>query len=91
MQASVWPFTGFDCGLFTSTSPVASGVADFIYTDNSLPGVGPDDDFANAWGFRAHGTLSYTDGGGPASFSAHLNMKYNNSTGYSQTSKISLN
>jgi len=89
VRTTVWPFTDFDCGLFTTVDPVASGVSDVVTTDNDVFGVG-DGNNANAWGFSAHGILSYASSGEPAIFSAHERLKYNNSTGFKYNNKISL-
>lgn len=88
-QTSVWDFPSFDCSLYLTRDPVASGYANVIYNDNFAQGTGPDDATANAWGYSAHGTL--TDGDGEdVHFSGHLRQKFNNSVGYSVNTKISL-
>jgi hypothetical protein len=63
VTTSVWPFTDFDCGLFTTKEPVASGTADFVSTDNDLYVYkNPDNINWNAYGFTAHGLLVTPDG-----------------------------
>ncbi|HEX9974374.1 MAG TPA: hypothetical protein VGD14_20055 [bacterium] len=61
VTASVWPFTALDCGLFTTTSPIAGNV-DFIYTDNDIFSYMRNNKNANAFSFKAHGTLTGGDG-----------------------------
>jgi hypothetical protein len=90
MQAAVWDFLDFDCELFTTVPPVASGVADFINTDNSWEGVGEDDQFTNSWNLHAKGTLSYSDGGAPAQLNAFLKQLFGENPGYKAKAKISL-
>ena len=36
VTTSVWPFTAFDCSLFTTVTPLATGTTDLIITDNDL-------------------------------------------------------
>jgi hypothetical protein len=63
VQTSVWPNFGFNCGLFTSTTPLATGVSSFVWTDNDVNiGQNPDSENSNAYGWTAHGLL--TDPGG---------------------------
>jgi hypothetical protein len=63
VTTSVWPFTDFNCGLFTTQEPVAIGTADFVSTDNDLV---VSDNLENvnwnSFGFTAHGLLSAQDG-----------------------------
>lgn len=90
VQTTVWDFLEFDCALFTTVPPVASGVAHFINTDNDFDGVGEDDNFANAWTLRANGTLYYSDGGAPAQLNAFQKQLFGANTGYKAVSKVSL-
>jgi hypothetical protein len=71
VTTSVWPFTGFDCDLFTTVTPLATGTSDFRSTDNDLNTfLNPDSKNANAFGFNAHGKL--TDASGSrVNFSGH--------------------
>jgi hypothetical protein len=63
VTTSVWPFTDFDCGMFTTQQPVATGTADFVSTDNDLYVYGnPNNINWNAYGFTAHGLLFAPDG-----------------------------
>jgi len=53
---SVWPFTAFDCDLFTTIDPVGTGTVDVRLTDNDVNiFLNPDSYNWNAFGFRAHG------------------------------------
>lgn len=73
VTTSVWPFTNFDCGLFTTVTPLASGSVDLVSTDNDLlVFLNPDNRNANAFGFRAHGRLQ-DQSGARANFSGHSN------------------
>jgi hypothetical protein len=76
LQTDVWPFTAFDCGLFTTVTPLASGVSDVVNTDNDLFQSGVND--ANAWGWRAHGKLTRPSGE-TAVFNGHINIVVNSS------------
>ena len=63
LTTSVWPFTAFDCGLFTTVAPLATGVTDLVTTDNDLlTFLNPDSRNANAFGFMARGRLTLADG-----------------------------
>jgi hypothetical protein len=63
LTTTVWPFTEFDCGLFTTIEPVATGTSDLVLTDNDLDvGLTPDNVNWNAFGFTAHGLLTAQDG-----------------------------
>ena len=71
MQTSVWPFAAFDCGQFTTTTPLATGVSDLVWTDNDwLYPDPPDLSDVNAFGYEAHGFLT-RPGGAAAVFSGH--------------------
>ena len=89
IQTSVWGFLPFDCGQFTTVAPLASGLSDMVVTDNDLFGVAPGDKNANAFGFRAHGSLTRPSGA-DAAFSAHLNIRFGNHQGGQVKAKISL-
>ncbi len=69
-RITVWPFFAFDCGLFTTVQPLASGLGQAMYLDNDL--FGSPNANTNTWGFMAHGTLAWTADGTPAQLSAHL-------------------
>jgi len=63
LMTTVWPFTDFDCGLFTTEEPVATGTSDLVLTDNDvLVFLTPDNVNWNAFGFTAHGLLTAQDG-----------------------------
>lgn len=89
LRTSVWGFTDFDCDKFTTLEPLAVGLSDLVNTDNDFFGSGPDDNNANAWGFRAHGTL-VRPSGDKAQFSGHLNLKGGFDKPFHVTAKISL-
>ena len=57
VQTTVWDFTDFDCALFTTIDPVASGFARIRTTDNDLLGFEPGDSNTNAFGSMVHGKL----------------------------------
>jgi hypothetical protein len=54
-QTTVWPFGVFDCSLFQSVPPLASGEAKVLYTDNNL--YGAETNRTNSWSISAHGVL----------------------------------
>ena len=59
----VWPFTDFDCELFTTVDPVGAGTSDLVSTDNDLVVFLTEDNVNwNAFGFTAHGWLTAQDG-----------------------------
>lgn len=73
MTASVWPFTSFDCGLFTTMDPVGTGMVKLVQTDNDvLTFLNPDSRNANAFGFRVHGALT-DPSGHKVQFNSHSN------------------
>ena len=88
MATSVWPFTGFSCALFTTVTPLATGVSDLVYTDNNL--FGSIDPNANAWGYLAHGTLTRPSGAA-GRFSGHARFRFSPVSGLSVSFKITLN
>ena len=90
LQTDVWPFLEFDCELFTTVPPLASGVAYFRSMDNAYDGVGEDDNFTNSWGGHANGTLYYSDGGAPAQLNAFIKQQYGENQGYRMHSKVAL-
>jgi len=91
LQAAVWDFLEFDCELFTTVPPVASGDAYLRIQDNAEIGVGEDDNFTNSWQFHANGTLYYSDGGAPAQLNAFNKLLFSNNSGFKQvTNKVSL-
>lgn len=72
VQASVWPITVFDCELFTSIQPLATGMANYLAHDNDYfgPQFCEEKNNANAFGHRANGTL-YSPSGEARKFSMH--------------------
>ncbi|HSM17679.1 MAG TPA: hypothetical protein VK845_11890 [Gemmatimonadales bacterium] len=89
LRTTVWPFPGFTgCQLLDIYDPLATGVSDLVYTENRGYGAGRSN--ANAFGYRAHGTLRLANGA-DAAFSAHWNRTYNGNTGIKDNSQISLN
>ena len=74
IRTSVWPFLDFDCALFTSVDPLASGTSTLKRTDNDLTGTPGAN--TNTWGFMAHGTLAWTADGSAAQFSFHRRMQW---------------
>lgn len=88
LRTTVWPFPGFTgCQLLDIYDPLATGVSDLVYTENRGYGAGRSN--ANAFGYRAHGTLTLANGE-DAAFSAHWNRTYNGNTGVKDNSQISL-
>jgi hypothetical protein len=59
VYASVWPFTSFDCGLFLTEMPLATGMARVVDRDNDFFGVEQCDEKQNrnSFGYQAHGAL----------------------------------
>lgn len=88
LRTTVWPFPGFTgCHLLDTYAPLATGVSDLVNTDNMYSGGSPAN--ANAFGFRAHGTLTLASGA-DAAFSAHVNYRINGNNGFMANSQISL-
>ena len=89
VRVSVWPFTTFDCDLFASTTPLATGMVDFIYTDNDLlVFLNPDNVNHNAFGFQAHGRLTNSSGQ-DVQFSGHARWVWDgNDLGSLRTNQI---
>ncbi len=77
LTASVWPFTVFDCELFTSIPPLATGLASYRLHDNDLFGneFCEEKNNANAFGRKANGTL-YSASGELMKFSMHTTGIY---------------
>jgi len=85
MRTSVWPFATFDCDLFTTVTPLATGMSDLVYTDNDLLGSVVNN--ANAWGFLAQGSLTRPNGAA-AAFSAHARFRFNLTSGFKVVSSV---
>ena len=90
VQATVWDFTDFDCALFTTNDPVASGFARMRTTDNDFFGTDPDDTNANAFGWMAHGKLE-DQYGTRLMLNAFSRIVFGNNSGFHQTTKVILN
>ena len=73
VTTSVWDFTEFDCDLFTSVDPLATGIARLLYHDNDLfaPWNCELKNNANAFGLKVNGTL-YS----PSGEAMQFNMKW---------------
>ena len=70
VTASVWPFTRFDCDLFLTIDPLATGTAKVVDRDNDLFGnlLCDEKNNINSFGWQAHGEL-YSPGGQQRQFS----------------------
>jgi hypothetical protein len=76
VRTSVWPNFGFNCGLFTTTTPLATGLSKFVHTDNDVfIFFNPDNKNSNAYGWTAHGVLA-DPAGDKAPFSAHRRCQW---------------
>ena len=89
MQTTVWDFLEFDCALFATMDPVASGRSKLITVDNDLLGIEEGDMNTNSWAFMAHGRLVSADGS-PAQFSGFIRQVLGTNSGYKLVSKIVL-
>ena len=74
MQTTVWPFTNFDCALFSTVTPLATGVSDYVYTNNDELWYGPPN--AQSVTARAHGRLTLANGA-DAQFSSRFHIVSN--------------
>lgn len=54
LTTSVWPFAGFNCFLFTTTDPLATGTSSILRHDNDIAVSGSR---TNAFGWRGSGDL----------------------------------
>jgi hypothetical protein len=73
LETTVWPFVNFDCGLFTTITPLATGVVDLVNTDNDLLVFLRDTRNVNAYGFTAQGRLTRPSGA-KASFNSVMKV-----------------
>jgi hypothetical protein len=89
MQATVWDFLEFDCDLFTTVDPVASGYARFRYVDNDIFGIAEGDRNANSWTFMANGKLE-DPWGSRVILKATLHQLLGNNTGYKIVADVQL-
>lgn len=64
VRATVWPFTTFDCGLFQTNQPLASGTVDMVTTDNNYYAYLEENtgERVNTFGTMARGKLVTPDG-----------------------------
>jgi len=62
VETTVWATGSFDCDVFTTTTPLATGTVDLTNTDNDLLAGERDNRNHNAFGFVAQGTLTRPDG-----------------------------
>lgn len=76
----VWPFTDFDCAIFTTIAPLAAGNAEFVNDDNDLLGTPGWEEHTNVWSFSAHGLLTRPTGE-VAVLSAERRVSYGNTRG----------
>ena len=60
VETTVWATGGFDCDVFTTTTPVATGTVDLTNTDNDL--IAFQHKNHNAFGFVAQGILTRSNG-----------------------------
>ena len=73
VQTTVWDFLEFDCNLFTTIDPVASGLARFRWVDNDL--WASDNNNSYAWTLMVHGRLE-DPWGSRMSLSSHFTRVY---------------
>jgi hypothetical protein len=89
---TIYPWHGEDievdpCGFLLNTPKVARGTANIVRTDNNVFGV--EAKRANAFGYRAEGTLTLT-GGGNANFRAFFQVTVTSSGVVSVNQDITL-
>ena len=89
MQTSVWDFLDFDCALFTSIDPVASGYARLRVLDNDLQGIAEGDTNTNVWTFMAHGKLE-DPWGSTFNLKASSTQLFGTNTGYKVVQDVEL-
>jgi len=87
LQTTVWDFLEFDCSLFTSVSPIASGTSRLMGVDNDLQGTVVRN--TNSWGWMAQGMLDAADGG-RAQFNGFVRQQFGNDSGPKVVSQINL-
>jgi hypothetical protein len=88
-RTAVWPFQAFDCDLFTTVDPLASGNSVMLLIDNDW--TGSDRPNSNTWGWTAHGTLAWTSDGSAAQFSFHRRLVWHkDAPSEVKTQKLSL-
>ena len=62
LETTVWPTGSFDCDVFTTATPLATGTVDLTNTDNDLIADQHENTNHNAYGFVAQGTLTRSNG-----------------------------
>ncbi len=87
VRTTVWDFLAFDCALFTTVDPVASGMSTLRNVDNDLFGTA--DPNVNVWSWMAHGRLE-DPYGTQVVFSGHLTQLFGPNTDYRFQSQIVL-
>lgn len=87
MQTTVWDFLEFDCDLFTSVDPVASGFANFRWVDNDL--LASDNNNNYAWTWMVHGKLE-DPWGSRMILSGHISRVFGAKSGFRFNSQIVL-
>jgi hypothetical protein len=90
MSTAVWPFTNFDCNLFTTTDPLAEGYTKLVGTDNDVIPGATESPRTNSWGVRAHGDL-YDGDGGKHQFSAYEQCVWHFDTGEDAVCRYKVN
>jgi hypothetical protein len=90
IYTEVYGFTDWDCELFTTIGPLATGYSMLKNVDNDLDGVSPDDPSANAWKWTANGVLAYTADDSKAIFKLYRKFVYSNQFGLKSKTFISL-
>jgi len=87
VQVTVWDFLAFDCGLFTTMDPVASGTANLRGVDNDVQGTVVTN--TNTWGWSAQGNL--VDGDGHrVRFNGFVRQQFGNDSGPKVVSEVNL-
>ncbi|MBE0593563.1 MAG: hypothetical protein IH616_14310 [Gemmatimonadales bacterium] len=85
-RTAVWPFTDFDCDLFATVAPLASGTSVMLLIDNDWSGSARPN--TNTWGWMLHGTLAWTADDSPAQFSFHRRLVWNKDKGTKLVSQV---
>lgn len=90
--AQVWPFTVFDCAMFLSVPPLATGYVKVNGTDNDLFVFNnPDNVNHNAFGITAHGdVVDLTGDMRKFSFAYRANWDGNDPTSFNEVFKVQL-
>lgn len=86
-QTTVWDFLEFDCALFTSMDPVASGESSLRGVDNDVAGSVISN--TNTWGWSAQGKLLDGDGN-TVRFNGFIRQQFGNDSGPKVVTQINL-